>query len=143
MEIPFVKIILVLFIATLLFYAIYVSYLYYTQHVGNVEKFEENNVKIALFFATWCGHCREFKESGKFQTAYQKINADDRFKGKVVFVEYDADLNKDLVNKYGIQGFPSILSIDKDGNKIADFTGDRYSIDDLVNFTSQTLKKNM
>jgi thiol-disulfide isomerase/thioredoxin len=137
----YTKLILAIFLASLLLFAVLVSYTYYTNNVGNVEKFDDNNktTKIALFYANWCGHCEKYRQDGTFQKAYKKVNTDDKLKGKVTFIEYDADLNKDLINKYDISGFPTIISIDVDGNKLQEFKGNRNSIDDLLKFASDSI----
>jgi thiol-disulfide isomerase/thioredoxin len=138
----YTKIILTIFLASLLLFAVLVSYTYYTKNYSNVEKFQDvqdNKIKIALFYATWCGHCEKYRQAGTFQKAFQKVQADDNLKSKVTFIEYDADQHKDLINKYDINGFPSILSIDTNGNKLKEFEGNRNNIDDLIKFATQSI----
>ena len=58
---------------------------------------------VLIFYAKWCGHCKnsmpEFKK------------AVGQGKGKVILV--DSDKNRDLVDKYKVKGFPTIIKGDK------------------------------
>ena len=128
------KIVIVIFIASLLLYALYVTYNY-----NQIEKFGEGTPQVALFFANWCGHCRSYENSKTFDKTFALVNADTTMKGKVQFIKYDYDLNKDLANKFGINAFPSIVSIDGNGNKKANYTDDIYSSVKLVDFARQAI----
>lgn len=54
---------------------------------------------IALY-ATWCGHCKSLV--GDWQKAAKAM------KGTVKFGAIDADKYRDVAQKYGVQGFPTI-----------------------------------
>lgn len=121
------RIVLVIFIASLLMYAVYVSYNYH------VEKFADAMPTVALFFATWCGHCTNYEKSHTFDNVTKVME------GKVNFVKYDYDMNKALANKMGINAFPSIVLIDANGKKIVDFEGDIYNTSALVEFANKAI----
>jgi thiol-disulfide isomerase/thioredoxin len=133
------KIIIVVFIASLLLFAISVSY----QHMKKVEPFEEKKLPtIALFFAHWCGHCESYEKSGVFDKTFNLLNTDPKYahlKDKIVFIKYDYDLNKDMANQLGIDSFPSIIAIDKHGEKMKSYHGDIYSSSKLLDFASSCI----
>jgi thiol-disulfide isomerase/thioredoxin len=103
------------------------------------EAFTEPKLKICLYKAEWCGHCRELLKAGTFNSAYESIKDKPEYKD-VVFVTYDFDENKALAEKYNINSFPSIIAVDKDGNLLNNFEGNRNSKDDLIKFVDQNLK---
>ena len=91
------KLVLVIFIAALLFYAVYISFNY------RVERFDDSaKPQVALFYAMFCGHCKTYLQSNVFDNTSDIINNDPRFQNKMSFVKYDYDQNKDLANKYNI-----------------------------------------
>lgn len=102
------------------------------------ENFEEGKLKICLYKASWCGHCTRYQESGVFDDAYLEVKAkyDD-----VVFATIDFDENKDSAEKYNVNSFPTIIAIDKNGNLVDKFDGDRYNKDDLMKFVDETRQK--
>ena len=130
------KIVIVIFVTSLLMYAVFVSYKY------NMENFAENaptpSPQVALFFATWCGHCTSYEKSGIFDKTAQIVKNDPSL-SKIKFVKYDYDLNKGLANKYQINAFPSIVFIDENGNKTKDYNKDIYSSVDLVSFAKDSI----
>lgn len=84
--------------------------------------------KVMLFHATWCGHCEQYLNSGIFDKTAE--NSDVR---GITFEKFDADKNGTMVEKYGISGFPTILGLNTQGEKVV-FEGNRNSIDDLIKF---------
>lgn len=99
-----------------------------------VEKFEQKKIKIALFHATWCHHCVTFIDSKVFEKTEESLN-----NSNIEFVKYDCDKNKQLVSKYNINGFPTIVALSEDGKLLATFNGDRTSVESLKNFASTSL----
>ena len=82
---------------------------------GNLENFE-NPTELVYYHMNGCGHCKKFTpEWEKFAQGYTgslKLKKIER-----------ADAGDDL-EKYQIQGFPTILLLDGKGNK-KEFDGDR------------------
>jgi thiol-disulfide isomerase/thioredoxin len=74
-----------------------------------------------IFHAPWCGYCIESMSYFKEAVA--------RGDGDIVLIDSTDDLNKDLVKKYGIVGFPTIIK----GN--VKYSGDRKDIDGIVKFS--------
>ena len=56
---------------------------------------------VLIFYAPWCGHCK--RSMGEFKEAMMQGN------GKVMLINSDDPESKDLVEKYGISGFPTIM----------------------------------
>lgn len=122
------KCVLVAFLMIGLFLAVYLAYV----KMSKKESYENSpGVRICLFYATWCPHCERYLESGIFDETYQKI------KGKnpnITFEKIDYDDNKNLANKYGINSFPTIISVDSNGKKIDNFKGNRNDPEELTQF---------
>lgn len=130
------KILLWTFVAIVVLSALYVVVQKVSKNMTpKKESFTSNNKKvtIALVYAQWCGHCKSYKQSGIFMKTAEEIKG----KYNVEFKEIDADQNKDLVKKYGVNGFPTILAIGPNGEKLQEFTGDRSNKNDLIKFAQQ------
>jgi len=107
---------------------LYLKYLKYKTKYFNLKKMhtlinqnggdaKDTNEKkqIYLFKAEWCGHCRGFKP------IWEKIKDD--LKNKYDFVTVDADKDKNLIDKWNIQGFPTIIK--KVGDNAKEYVGER------------------
>ncbi len=87
-----------------------------------VNKMNKPNKKyratIYFFTTTWCGHCQSYKP-----TIEQIINKLAQ-NNDVLVKQIDGDdkNNLDIIKKYDISGFPSII-IDKNDNKPIKFEG--------------------
>ena len=58
---------------------------------------------LYLFKATWCPHCQSFKSE------WDKLLQDKELNKKINFITYDSVENKNEINKFKIQGYPTIL----------------------------------
>ena len=63
-------------------------------------KLNDGNTIILIFFAEWCGYCRKAKPS------FEKLAND--YPDKVQLI--DSDKNKDLLSKYSVKSFPTIMT---------------------------------
>jgi len=92
-----------------------------------IETAKKENKSILVDFtgSDWCGWCIKLKDEVFSQKAFQDFAA-----ASLVLVEIDfpkrkelpedvAKYNRQLAEKYGIQGFPTIILLDKDGNLVA------------------------
>jgi thioredoxin-like negative regulator of GroEL len=70
---------------------------------------------IYLFKAEWCGHCKGFKDT------WAKISQD--LSSKYNFVTVDSDKDKDLIAKWKIEGFPTIIK--QTGDRAQEYVGPR------------------
>ncbi len=75
---------------------------------------------LVEFFAPWCGHCKTlapiYEELG---AAYEHAS------DKLSIAKVDADANKALGKRFGIQGFPTIKWFDGVSEKPVDYNGGR------------------
>ena len=82
-----------------------------------------SNSEIVLYYANWCGHCQHFKPTWEaLKPVFDKHG--------VKYSEYEESQNGDMIDKAGIQGFPTIR-IKKDGNEY-EYRGSRTA-DDIIN----------
>ena len=75
---------------------------------------------LVEFFAPWCGHCKNlapvYEElAGVFESS----------KDKVSIAKVDADAEKELGKRFGVQGFPTLKWFDGKSEKPEDYNGGR------------------
>lgn len=89
-------------------------------NLDDALKQAESEKKLVLvdFTATWCGWCTKLKEEVFSKDEFTQYVAD-----KFVLVAIDADKNKELVDKYGVQGFPTIMVLDGEGKEVHKIVG--------------------
>jgi len=92
------------------------------------ETFYNNNKQYSLeyYYMDGCGHCEEFSESG----IWEKLESSNSDKCK--FEKYNMKDKMDRIKKFDIQGFPSILLIDKSDNNdkmVKSYEGARTYVD--------------
>lgn len=97
-------------------------------------------LKITLFYATWCGHCEQYISSKLFDTTFNELKTTGKF-DNIIFTKVESDENRAMISKYNIQGFPTIMAISSDGNLVDEFTGNRYDKEALKNFVTSSLQK--
>ena len=88
----------------------------------NGDNFEKEVVKskdiwLILFYAPWCGHCQAF--SPEYEKAAKAL------KGIFKIGAVDADKEKALGGKYGIQGFPTVKFFGIHKDKPVDYNSAR------------------
>jgi len=101
---------------------------------SNIDKFILGG-KPALveFFAPWCGHCKNLAP------VYEELAQNFAFakKDKLTIAKVDADREKSLGSRFGIQGFPTIKYFDGKSDKPEEYNGGR----DLESLTEFLTKK--
>ena len=96
------------------------------QHLQHLQKGGSSDDKtVYLFKADWCPHCVGFKPT------WEKLEKD--LGSKVKFVTYDSDKNKEEMEKFNIQGFPTIIM--NAGKKSIEYVGpkDIQSVTEFIN----------
>ncbi|KAJ3551938.1 hypothetical protein NM688_g4423 [Phlebia brevispora] len=83
---------------------------------------------LVEFFAPWCGHCK------KLAPTYEQLaDAFEKQKEKVVIAKVDADAHKDLAQRYGVTGYPTLKWFEASGGDPETYSGGRELLD-LANF---------
>ena len=88
---------------------------------------------LFLFSAKWCGHCHHFMPT------FEKLRREYVDKKKLKVLNIDEEKNRDLVEKYGIEGFPTIKLYD--GKELHEYTGGR-DINNIREYVNKKLKIN-
>src|SRR5436190_12058757 len=92
---------------------------------------ESGKPTLVEFFAPWCGHCKNlapiYEDLAK---AFEFAN------DKVQIAKVDADAEKDLGKRFGVQGFPTLKWFDGKSDEPIEYDGGR-EFDDLVKFITE------
>ncbi len=78
----------------------------------------ENKLVMVDFTATWCGWCKKLQTDVFDREEFQKFAAQ-----HLVLVSIDADVNRELVAKYNVEGFPTIVFLNANGDKVHEISG--------------------
>mgnify|MGYP003387377314 CR=1 FL=1 len=98
---------------------------------SNLKNYTKNS--IILFYADWCGHCKDFiPQYVKMPNQIRKVN----------FAAVDGNLerNKSVLQKYNIEGFPTMLHFNSNGS-YKEYNGNRTVKDIKLYINSQAKKK--
>ncbi|KAJ2740457.1 hypothetical protein H4S06_006109, partial [Coemansia sp. BCRC 34490] len=96
----------------------------------NFKKIVDGSKDVLVkFYAPWCGHCKSMADD------YKELAKGYEHADEVVIAEVDGDKHRDLGNKFGIKGFPTLKFFAKgaDVEKPEDYTGGR-DLDSLTSF---------
>lgn len=100
-----------------------------------VETLDDKRADLYLFYTDWCPHCKKTKpEWAQLKKLYEngkKVNG-----YTLNFVEVDCETNKDLADKFDINGYPTIKLIK--GNQVIEFDA-KPDVKTLEHFLSTVL----
>ncbi|GLT55413.1 hypothetical protein SLA2020_285360 [Shorea laevis] len=70
---------------------------------------DETKDVLVEFYAPWCGHCKSLAPT------YEKVATAFKLEEDVVIANLDSDKYKDLAEKYGVSGYPTLNGTSRDG----------------------------
>ena len=90
------------------------------------KKSLENGKKLIFFHMDGCPHCESMKPE------WDKLKATNS--SHIKLEDYERKQKPDLVEKFSIRGFPSIVLVDDNNDKVDEYNGDRKakSINDYL-----------
>ncbi|GFP87908.1 probable protein disulfide-isomerase a6 [Phtheirospermum japonicum] len=91
---------------------------------------DEKKDVLVEFYAPWCGHCKSLAST------YEKVAAALKLDEHVVIANLDADQHKDLAEKYGVSGYPTLKFFPKNNKAGDDYDGGR-DLEDFVTFINE------
>lgn len=91
---------------------------------------DETKDVLVEFYAPWCGHCKSLAP------IYEKVATAYKLEEDVVVANFDADKYKDLAEKYGVSGYPTLKFFPKSNKAGEDYDGGR-DLDDFVKFINE------
>ena len=84
----------------------------------NIENFEnDNSKKLVYFYMDSCGHCKNFTP-----TWDEFCNSNN---SSITTHKIERAEAKDKLERYNINGFPTILLLDENNDKLKEFNGER------------------
>lgn len=113
------KLLFLVFILLLLFY-IYKTYLKEGFELAptKIEDEVSDGKKLVLFYADWCGHCKTLKPV--WDKTADEVNTKDKKLMIKVNCGGDSEKEKELMKKYNIDGYPTILIFENGKHTVYD-----------------------
>ncbi|KAJ8899065.1 hypothetical protein K2173_010218 [Erythroxylum novogranatense] len=85
---------------------------------------------LVEFYAPWCGHCKNLAPT------YEKVATAFKLEDDVIIANLDADKYKDLAEKYGVSGYPTLKFFPQNNKAGEDYDGGR-DLEDFVTFINE------
>ena len=87
---------------------------------------------LILFYAPWCGHCKAFHPE------FEKVSK--ATKGLFKIGAVNCEDEKDIAQKYKIDGYPTVLFFGDDKTKTEEYEGNRKA-DKVIEYLFEKAKK--
>ena len=129
-----------LMIISVLLFSMMIIGIFYNKYIEGFETSPSNfdtefvsGKKLVLFYADWCGHCKDFKPV--WDEVANTSNTGSEKKLISVNVGGDSTEESKLKRDYNVEGFPTIILIDKTNNSKEVYEGgrDKNSLQTYVN----------
>jgi protein disulfide-isomerase A6 len=96
---------------------------------------QPDTFKLLEFYAPWCGHCKALAP------VYEQLGAAFAGEPRVVIAKVDADAHRELGERFGVSGFPTIKYVARDATGKADASAPTYEggrdLETLVEFVNK------
>ena len=97
---------------------------------SNFKESTKNGKVFTLFYANWCGHCKNMKPN--WVNAANQVNTNGQQKMVMVDLGDKDELAQEQLRKdYNIRGYPTIVDLDG-GKQVGEYSGER-SVEALKN----------
>jgi thiol-disulfide isomerase/thioredoxin len=97
----------------------------------NLEGYEGEEqipAKVVYFYMDGCSACKDFEETWN--------NFSNSYNGELTIEKIEReDAGNDVLDKHKVKGFPTVLLVDTNDNKIKEFT-DTRTVDKLMDFAN-------
>ncbi|KAL7613126.1 hypothetical protein Lser_V15G05937 [Lactuca serriola] len=106
------------------------EYVLTLDHSNFSEIVSKHNFIVVEFYAPWCGHCQQL--APEYEKAASALSSHDP---AIVLAKIDANAeeNKEFIEKFEIQGFPTIKILRNGGENVQDYKGPREA-DGIVTY---------
>lgn len=81
-------------------------------HTEDKEKGADEEAELYLFYTTWCPACKNTRPI--WESVKEEFDGEVIHDAKLRFVEVDCDKEKELADKFKIDGYPTIKMVYKD-----------------------------
>lgn len=92
---------------------------------------KEHPFLVVEFFAPWCGHCKQL--APEWEKAAVALKGDTSAGVPITLAAVDATVDRDLGEKFDVQGFPTIKIFEQGADKPSEYEGPRKA-DGIVSY---------
>lgn len=97
---------------------------------------ETKKPMIVFFYTDWCGYCQ------KFIPTFSKVTKDSKIKSNfaIAYVNCEKPENAKIIEEYGVNGFPTVFVVDKEGKKTHLDNADFFNHDSKTTIKNKALE---